>query len=266
MTAQPSIRPATPDDFELYARLLPELGVDDPPPEFARWSKELMPSTLVGMLGNTPAGWCFFQALEGSGYVRQIVVAPSARRTGVGRALLEAVRGHLVAKGCRTWQLNVKPHNEAAIALYESLGFRKKYESSTWRVPWAVVPKWPHDATLEISPLLAEDDAAVTAHHHLTPGQLALARGAGRVVVRVHRAGAPLGVAVFDAAYPGCFPFRVASPAAARALLEALQPHSPASVPHVGLVVEDDRAFEAALREVGAENRLVIANYEGPLG
>lgn len=52
-----------------------------------------------------------------------LMVAASARRRGVGRALLAAAVEWARAAGVRKLELHVFPHNAPAIALYESFGF-----------------------------------------------------------------------------------------------------------------------------------------------
>lgn len=51
-------------------------------------------------------------------------VAPQARRTGVGAALIEAVIAWAKAEGYTQLLLDVCCHNTAAIALYEQKGFK----------------------------------------------------------------------------------------------------------------------------------------------
>lgn len=55
--------------------------------------------------------------------VDQLVVAPSARRHGVGRALMEAAEAHARTLGLGSLVLDVRPHNHGAEAFYASLGF-----------------------------------------------------------------------------------------------------------------------------------------------
>ena len=55
-----------------------------------------------------------------------LMVAASARRQGVGRALLESAVEWAGRSGVRKVELHVFPHNEAAIALYESFGFERE--------------------------------------------------------------------------------------------------------------------------------------------
>ena len=52
-----------------------------------------------------------------------LIVAASHRRRGIGRALLEAAVGWAREAGVRKLELHVFPHNQPAIALYESFGF-----------------------------------------------------------------------------------------------------------------------------------------------
>ena len=53
-----------------------------------------------------------------------LMVAAEHRRRGVGRALLAAAVDWARAQDVRKLELHVFPHNEPAIALYESFGFR----------------------------------------------------------------------------------------------------------------------------------------------
>lgn len=55
-----------------------------------------------------------------------LMVARSHRRQGVGRALMEAAERWAEQAGVRKLELHVFPHNEAAIGLYESLGYRRE--------------------------------------------------------------------------------------------------------------------------------------------
>ena len=63
-----------------------------------------------------------------------LMVAASARRQGVGSALLEQAVAWARASGIRKLELHVFPHNEAAISLYESFGFvREGYRKQHYR-------------------------------------------------------------------------------------------------------------------------------------
>jgi RimJ/RimL family protein N-acetyltransferase len=63
-----------------------------------------------------------------------LMVAKSHRRQGIGRALLEAADGWARDAGVRKIELHVFPWNEAAIALYEQLGYvREGYRKGHYR-------------------------------------------------------------------------------------------------------------------------------------
>lgn len=55
-----------------------------------------------------------------------IMVAASHRRRGIGKALMEAAAAWAREVGVAKLELHVFPHNEAAIALYESLDWQRE--------------------------------------------------------------------------------------------------------------------------------------------
>jgi ribosomal protein S18 acetylase RimI-like enzyme len=55
--------------------------------------------------------------------LNDLYVASTARRLGVGRALMEAARGHAVQTGAKRLTLETAAQNRAAWTLYESLGY-----------------------------------------------------------------------------------------------------------------------------------------------
>ena len=66
------------------------------------------------------------------GYISNVAVAPEARRRGVGRALITELLRRADEKALAFVTLEVRPSNEAAIALYSAFGFepvgrRKNY-------------------------------------------------------------------------------------------------------------------------------------------
>ena len=57
--------------------------------------------------------------------LENIVVAPAARRTGLGKGLLEALLTHVREANSSSVFLEVRESNRAARALYEQAGFRE---------------------------------------------------------------------------------------------------------------------------------------------
>ncbi len=56
-------------------------------------------------------------------WLEDLFVVEEARRTGAGRALVQACVDLARARGCKRIQLDANERNEPALSLYESLGF-----------------------------------------------------------------------------------------------------------------------------------------------
>jgi GNAT superfamily N-acetyltransferase len=258
-----AIRPASGGDYAAFASLFPELEVDDPVPPSQVWESVMAPCTRVAVAGEDVIAYCLFQEYEDTGYVRHLVVAPRARRRGVGRALLRDVAGRLRRNGKGFWRLNVKPDNHAALALYQGLGMSVQYPATSLRLPWTALESIPSGQAVarELAPAR---DSILEGLFDLPRGQLAYARSQGRLLLEAVSDQRPTGVAVFDASYPGAFPFRVVETDAVAPLLIAIR----ARVPEhevVNLVAEDDPRLSAMLIAAGAAVRDEILHLKGQL-
>ena len=85
---------------------------------------------LLGAVGEgEPAGvvqlrfrWCIWTSAEDC-WLEDLFVRESTRRTGLGRALVNASFDRARERGCKRIELDTNAGNDAAIALYESSGF-----------------------------------------------------------------------------------------------------------------------------------------------
>jgi ribosomal protein S18 acetylase RimI-like enzyme len=64
-------------------------------------------------------------------WLEDLYVAPTARRSGVGAALVEAALERARERGCRRIELDTSESNAAAIALYERYGFSTSSKSGS---------------------------------------------------------------------------------------------------------------------------------------
>lgn len=259
------VRKASAEDYGAFSRLFPELLVDDPVPSAAVWASLLLPTTWVAVRDEQVVGYCYFQEYEETGYVRNIVVAPAARGSGVGRALMQATAAYLRSRHKTSWRLNVKPDNRAALALYERMGMRTKYLAKLFRLPWVAL-KVLSAGSVAARALTADRDHALETLFELPRGQLAAARGVGRVLLEAVAPGEARSVklAVFDPKFPGAFPFRIQQREALPALLVAMRAHVPTDE-YVKLVVEDDARLAELLESMGATLGGEFVHMEAPL-
>jgi GNAT superfamily N-acetyltransferase len=242
-------RPAGLEDYAQFLRSFAELAVPDVPPDRDRWERENLASTLIFELDGRFAAYAFFETLEQTGYLRQLVVDPRARGRGVARAVMDELRARFQTAGCKQWCLNVKPDNLAAIRVYERVGMHAVYRSHALRLAWSSVSALPAvDAGWIAESPPAAEDAELESAFALDRGLIAARRGhTGMRVLVLRGSGRTLGLACFDPYFPGAFPFAADSPGVARGLLEGLQP-SAAGAPWLALVVQDDAELCRALQ------------------
>lgn len=78
---------------------------------------------LVAEENGSVAGYVGSQSVLGEADMMNLAVAPSFRRQGIGRELVERLVEHLKEQGVHVLVLEVRVSNEPAIRLYEELGF-----------------------------------------------------------------------------------------------------------------------------------------------
>ena len=249
------IREANEADHATYARLFRELGTDDAIWDEARFAREMMPTTVVA----DDLGYAFFVVIGDSAHVSHIAVAPEARRRGVATALMNAVAERAREVGCKTWRLNVKIGNAPAIALYESLGLARAFESCALKIEWRLVPQGPNEGR-RVEP---GDDERVEWALGMLPGQLAQARAARRIPIVVERDG-KIAAATFDPTFPGASVFR-APPELAVPLLRAMRAHALPEHDFAGVKIEDQPETLRVLVDLGAHVRFRMFHMAGAL-
>lgn len=260
------IRDAQSSDHAEYLRLFPELGVDDPLPDRAKFDREIRPTTFVAERDGRVVGLLFYVVLGDVGYVKNIISDPAARRQGIGRALMKEAMDRFRAAGAKTCVLNVFPDNEAAVRLYESFGLSRVHISHALKLRWELVPRGAA-TDLRSRKIEPGDDARVEPAMKLMSGQLAEARKNGRTLVLLERDDGTLeGATVFDPNFPGAYPFRMARPNHALVLVDALRPFAKPEHDMLNVVVEGDQPLADALLAAGATLRLLSMHMRGPIG
>jgi GNAT superfamily N-acetyltransferase len=115
--------------------------------EFGAWGNNVVPEAevrtsverimggddgeyLLGALDGAPVGvcqlrfrWSVWKSAEDC-WLEDLFVREEARRSGLGRALVEAALERARERGCKRIELDVNEDNSAARALYEACGFQ----------------------------------------------------------------------------------------------------------------------------------------------
>ncbi len=266
----PKVRKATPEDHPTFARLFPELGVDDAIPDATRFATEMVPTTILAEdEANDVLGYAYWVVLAETVHLSQIVVAKDARGKGVGRLLMTAVRDAARATGRTLLSLNVNPSNTPALRLYESFGMKPVYGSKALRLAWEVVDELSDEETSlagAVRPIEPHEDARVESESAIVSGYLGDARSrAGRVLRVLEENGVIVAAAVFDTTFPGAYPFKALHERAALSMLHALRPHARETDAIVNIVVMDQPHIADMLIARGATIRLETVHLRGPL-
>ena len=80
---------------------------------------------LVAVDGNTVVGYVGSQSVMGEADMMNLAVLPAYRRKGIAKTLVEKLIQGLQEEGVYCLTLEVRSSNDAAISLYEQLGFKQ---------------------------------------------------------------------------------------------------------------------------------------------
>ena len=100
--------------------------------------------SVLAALEGTVVGYCLYWELANDMDIHNVAVNPDYRRRGVGRGMLEFVIQEAEGIGSESITLEVRKSNEAAQALYRSLGFeicgvRRRYYSNDGEDAWVMI-------------------------------------------------------------------------------------------------------------------------------
>ena len=145
-----TIRPATPQDFDLvadfirkladYEKLLHEVVFD---PETLRrhlFGERPAAEVIIGEIDGQPRGFALyfqtFSTFEGCPgiYLEDLFVEPEARGTGLGRALLATLAALVVERGGARLEWSVLDWNELGKGFYRSIGAAPVEGWERWRM------------------------------------------------------------------------------------------------------------------------------------
>jgi ribosomal-protein-alanine acetyltransferase len=97
--------------------------------DFHRALKAKSAVLLVAEEGGTVMGYSLLRIRARQGHLESLAVDPPARRLGLGRSLLKASEQAVLERGALHMRLEIREDNPAALALYQSLGYR---QHGTW--------------------------------------------------------------------------------------------------------------------------------------
>lgn len=270
------IRAASQSDYAAYARLFPELGVDDPIPSenlFAR----MAPTTLFAEVDGEVAGCLVYQRSPPEGFVNQLIVGANWRAQGIGARLMHDAAKILQAAGCVTWALNVKQRNAPARKLYLGMGMSPVHETSALRMTWSAIERLqPASARHTIVDVTTETrfDASVERTFDMRPGWLDKLRGGGEIVLKMALENDRLaGFAGFRPAFPCILAFNASDEQCAAGLLQAFAVdrqslESEANCwrrDNVKIIIQRQTGLVESLCRDGADLQYMLDLMRGPL-
>jgi ribosomal-protein-alanine N-acetyltransferase len=133
VTNEPQLAPLTRDDTPaleaLHSEAMEALGQQPWPAQAFADLLEL--PTTIGFkitLGDRIAAFILAQAAGGEAEILTLATAQAFRRQGMAETLIEIVRGECKRRKCPIIWLEVHAANDAALALYQKVGFLPKGE------------------------------------------------------------------------------------------------------------------------------------------
>lgn len=145
-----AIRPATPADLPLIAQFIRDLADYEKLAHEVRFDEATLGAKLfgprpyaevvIGELDGTPQGFALFfhnfSTFEGRPgiYLEDLFVRPTARGSGLGKALLAHLAELCVTHDCARLEWSVLDWNAPAIGFYQSLGAKLMDEWTVMRV------------------------------------------------------------------------------------------------------------------------------------
>jgi GNAT superfamily N-acetyltransferase len=92
-------------------------------------------ASRVASRGGEPVGFANLAIRGDEGWVGGVGVVKSARRSGVGETLMNAIHEQARERGLQRVWLEVIVENTGAFALYEKLGYRTTQDVEVWTLP-----------------------------------------------------------------------------------------------------------------------------------
>ena len=145
-----SVRPATPDDVPVLLELVRELAAYEREPDAVEATEDDLRRGLfadatcsahvaldaAGLVVGFALWYPTFSTWTGRPglWLEDLFVRPSARGTGLGRALLQSLAAVCVERGYRRFEWWVLDWNASAIGFYRSLGAVAQEDWTTYRV------------------------------------------------------------------------------------------------------------------------------------
>lgn len=140
-------------ELAVYERALPgEAPVTEKDLAETLFGKRPAAEVLIAYRGDTPAGFALFfhnysTWLGKRGiYLEDLFVRPTARKHGVGFALLRALARIALERGCGRLDWSVLNWNELAISFYKQIGARAMDDWSTFRLTGDALTRIASDA------------------------------------------------------------------------------------------------------------------------
>ena len=123
-----TIRPFRADDeiavIDLWKRCNLIVPWNDPHKDIARKVKIQPDLLLVAAEHDAIVGTVMVGYDGHRGWINYLAVEPGARRTGIGRQMMDQAEQKLRALGCPKINLQVRSSNKEVIAFYEAIGYK----------------------------------------------------------------------------------------------------------------------------------------------